>query len=127
MLKKALPFMLAVSIIQLVIFSVPASVNAQANADVERAVRARAKVTALGVASRVSVRSLDDRRLTGHVRQINENDFIIMDAETGANITIAYVDVKEVKRKNERRLYTGTTVLIVLGVIALIVGILNPS
>ena len=125
MLKKASSFMLVGFIIQAAIFSVPASVNAQTDAEVERAVRARTAIHALGTEARVSVKLRDKRRLAGEISRINEDNFALTNAKTGLDVTVAYADVLEIKRKNRDGLSTGMTVLIVMSIVGFIGGFLN--
>ena len=123
MLKKASSFMLVGFIIQAAIFSVPASVNAQTDAEVERAVRARTAVHALGTEARVSVKLLDKRRLTGEISRINEDNFALTNDKTGLSVTVTYADVLEVKRK--KGLSTGMKVFLVMCVVGFVGGLLN--
>src|SRR3712207_3387131 len=125
MLKKASSFVLAGFIVHAAVLSVPASANAQTEAEVERAVRARTAVRALGTEVRVSAKLRDNRRVTGVISRINEDDFTLDDAKTGASVTVAYADVLEVKRKDRDGLSTGMKVLIVMSVVGFIGGFLN--
>ena len=110
-------------IIHAAIFSVPASANAQTDAEVERAVRARTAVHALGTEARVAVKLRDKRRLTGEISRVNEDNFALTNAKTGLDVTVAYADVLEVKRK--KGLSTGMKVLIVMSIVGFIGGFLN--
>src|SRR5215211_1374410 len=125
MLKKVSSLMLMGLIIQAAIFTAPPSVNAQTDAEVERAVRARTAIIALGTEARVSVKLRDKRRLTGEISRINEDNFALTNAKTGLDVTVAYADVLEVKRKNRDGLSTGMTVLIVMTIVGFVGGLLN--
>jgi hypothetical protein len=58
---------------------------------------------------KVSVHLHDHTKLTGYIGQIEEERFILNDAQTGAATAIAYADVTQVKGHN---LSTGTKIAI---------------
>jgi hypothetical protein len=125
MLKRASSFTLMGLILQAAIFSAPVRVRAQTDAEVERTVRARATVYRLGTATRVLVRLHGGRQLRGEIGRITENDFNVKDAGTGADVTVAYADVVEVRRKGKGGLSTGMKLLIIFSVAGFVGGFLN--
>lgn len=119
MLKKNSSLALTGLIIHLMIcLSLPA--HAQSNNDPQLSERVKSEVAAIGVGARVSVKLLDKKNLTGYVTQVDENDFVITKAKEGTRQTIAYSEVAEVKRKNEKRISTAGKILIVWGVLGII-------
>lgn len=80
--------------------SVSHSVSAQTAADAQTVERARAGVQKLGVgrSARVEVKLRDDTKVNGYVSAADEESFTVTDQETGANRTIAYADVTQVKK-----------------------------
>src|SRR5258708_21953874 len=54
--------------------------------------------------SRVEVRLKSKQRVTSAVNQLKENGFLLNDVRSGAQMTIAYEDVTDVKRRTTSRL-----------------------
>ena len=106
----------------LVLFLCGTSVAAGSNED--KAARYAEKIKAgisklgTGATARVEVKLRDKTKLKGYVSEISDNHFVVIDDRTGAAITVAYPQVKQVKGNN---LSTGAKIAIGIGVVALLV------
>ena len=123
MLRKYMS--LAILILHLtVLFSF--SANAQTSTDTQLAERIKADVRAIGVGERVSVRLRNNRRITGRITQIEQDQFVITNSRDGSAQTITYTDATQINRRNGRGLSTRTKVIIgVLGAAWLVGLIMN--
>lgn len=86
------------AVLLLVLFGVQ-SAAAQTNSDGDIA-RNRATVQRIGVGekARVDVVLRDNTKLKGYIGTANENSFTVVDSKTGVSQTVAFADVKEVKK-----------------------------
>lgn len=53
-----------------------------------------------GEAARVELKLWDGQKLKGYLREAGEDNFVIVEAKTGAATRLAYADVKQVKGSN---------------------------
>jgi hypothetical protein len=99
-------------------------VRAQTVNDTQLAEKARAKIQKMGAGqdARVEVRLRDNTRLKGYISAVGEDSFTVADRKTGASQTVAYADVKEVKKPGGG-LSTRTWVIIGAAAAAVIVGV----
>src|SRR5262245_21748794 len=117
MIKKSLSLFLAVALL-LSLFAVP---SAMAKTKEERqaalAAKVKAEVAKLGAGkdTKISVKLRDKTKLKGYVSRIEEETLVIADAKTGAETSVPYGDVTQVKGKN---LSTGAVIAISAGVAA---------
>ncbi|MCU1268001.1 MAG: hypothetical protein JWM21_4319 [Acidobacteria bacterium] len=76
-------------------------VKAQSSTDAKAIEKTRAKVRKLGVGreARVEGRLRDNTRFKGHISAANQDSFAVIDAKTGAEQTITYADVTQVKKR----------------------------
>ena len=114
MLKKISSLTLPLLVLHLTLW-LPLPVVAQSNNDPQLTERVKDKVAVIGVGARVSIKLREKKKLTGHISQIGENDFVVKKAEEGTKQTIAYTDVIQIKQKNEKRISTTGKILMILG------------
>jgi len=115
MFKKNLSLILAGSLL-LSLFATPAAL-ARTKEEKEAALAAKVKdgVAKLGagVDAKISVKLRNKTKLKGYVSRIEEENFFITDAKTGAETRVAYGDVTQAKGNN---LSTGAIIAIAAGV-----------
>jgi hypothetical protein len=63
-------------------------------------VKANIRKLGIGEAARVELRLWDGRKLRGYLREAGEDQFIVVDAKTGAETTVTYAQVRQVKGSN---------------------------
>jgi hypothetical protein len=63
-------------------------------------VRENIRKLGVGASARVELKLWDGRRLKGYLREAREDDFIVADAKTGAETTVTYAQVRQVKGSN---------------------------
>lgn len=120
MLKKSLTLALVALLIQVTSLVSPISAVPNNEKDAALAKKVKADVMRLGQQARVQVKLKDDTKLDGYISEISAEHFVVTDARSGASTTIAYPQVKQVKRNN---LSTGAKIGIVVA-IAAAVGII---
>lgn len=100
MLKKTLS--LALVALLILATSLVAQLSAAPNneKDVALARKVREDVMRLGKQAHVRVKFKDDTKLEGHISEIGGEYFVLTDSKSGAPTTIAYTQVKQVKRNN---------------------------
>jgi hypothetical protein len=110
MLKRFSPFFTAA--ILSIILQTPAFTNAQISQDAQHAVKIKANIAAIGAGARVSVKLRDGKKLTGRIESVGEDTFVITDAKSNVNRTLAYSDIL----KAERMKGLSTTAKVLIGV-----------
>jgi hypothetical protein len=120
MLKKTLTFVLVSLLILTTSFIKPLSAAPNNEKEMALARKVKAAVMRLGQHARVKVKLKDDSKLEGYISEIGLEHFVVTDARRGTPTTIAYQQVKQVKRNN---LSTGAKIGIVVA-IAAAVGII---
>ena len=117
MFKKNLSLLLAGSLL-LSLLATPAAL-AKTKEEKEAAFAAKVKdgVAKLGagVDAKISIKLRNKAKLKGHVSRIEEEDFFVADAKTGAETRVDYGDVTQAKGNN---LSTGAIIAIAAGVAA---------
>ncbi len=100
MFRKILSFALIVLLVNVIGLSFAYS---QEDKQVRASEKVKENVRKLGVgeAARIEVRLLDGRKIKGYIREISEDSFVVMDAETGAAATVDYPQVKKIKGRNQ--------------------------
>jgi hypothetical protein len=122
MFKKMLSLMVIGVLFQLASI-MPVSANTLGeNKDARRAEKVKAGIAKLGVgeAARVKVQLQDGTKLNGYVSEVGNESFIVVDTKTGAAVTVAYPQVKQVKGNN---LSSGARIAIGVAIIAAILTI----
>lgn len=118
MFKKILSLVLSFLLLQSVIF-VPVSANETEAARVEK-VKAGVSALGTGTDAKVKLKLTDNRKLKGYISRADEDSFVVVE-KSGAETTVAYANVKQVKGNN---LSSGTKVLIGVAIAAAIVGVI---
>lgn len=121
MIKKCL---FAAFIGLLLLFTTPQLINAQTspakNAAAVEKIKANVTKRGTGEKARVNVKLLNGTKLKGFISQAGEDSFTLTDSKTKQTSTIAYSDVKQVKKQG---LSTGTKLLIAVGVGAVVTAV----
>ncbi|HEY0321922.1 MAG TPA: hypothetical protein VGC66_13250 [Pyrinomonadaceae bacterium] len=120
MLKKTLTLMLVALLLQMTSSVMKVSAVPNDEMDAALAKKVRAEVMRIGQQAHVTVKFKDNTKLEGYIIEIGAEHFVIKDARTGVSTTIAYPQVKQVKRNN---LSAGAKIGIVVA-IAAAVGII---
>jgi hypothetical protein len=109
-IKKSLSLMLAGILFNLVAVS-PAYASLNAEKEARHLARMKASLQKLGTgeAARVEVRLRDKTKLIGFIRASTDDSFVVVEAKTGAAITVSYPQVARVKGHN---LSTGAWVAV---------------
>ena len=71
-----------------------------------------------GADARIEVKLRDKTKIKGYISEAGEDNFVVIDAKTGAALTVAYPQVKQVKGHN---LSTGVKIAIAA---AIVVGLI---
>jgi len=115
MFKKNLSLIIVGSLL-LSLFATPAAL-ARTKEEKEAALAAKVKdgvaKFGAGVDAKISVKLRNKTKLKGYVSRIEEENFFITDAKTGAETRVAYGDVTQAKGNN---LSTGAIIAIAAGV-----------
>lgn len=132
MLKKVLASVLVALVLNAVGVS-PAYARSNQEKDVRLIEKVKANIRKLGTGpeAHVEVKLLDNRKLKGYIKEVGEDSFVIVDEKTGAETTVVYPQIKQVKGRNRLTaakvgLTIGKGVAIVAGVAAifLLIGII---
>lgn len=132
MFKKVLSPLLAVLLFNAVGIS-PAYAKRGQGKDARLVEKVKENIRKLGTGTeaRVEVKLLDNKKLKGYIKEVGEDNFVVVDEKTGAATTVDYTQVKQVKGKNRLTaakvgLAIGKGVAIVAGVAAifLLIGII---
>ncbi|HEY9436107.1 MAG TPA: hypothetical protein VI260_32010 [Blastocatellia bacterium] len=115
MFKKKLSVFLIGSLM-LSLFAIPstlAKTKEEKGAALAAKVKAGVAKLGAGTDTKISVKLRNKTKLKGYVSRIEEDAFFIADAKTGAETSVAYGDVTQVKGNN---LSTGVIIAIAAGV-----------
>jgi NMD protein affecting ribosome stability and mRNA decay len=98
MLKRFLSVSIVVLLLNMV-GVIPAYAKSQGDAQV-RSQKVKEAIVKLGTgeAAKVELTLRDGRKLKGYVREADQDAFVVVDPKTGAATTVAYSEVKEIKR-----------------------------
>lgn len=123
MFKKMLSFTLAALLIQLASVTPASAKGREEDKQAQRAEKVKAGIAKLGVGemARVKVKLQDGTKLEGYVSEVNGENFVVKDTKTGAVVTVAYPQVKQVKGNN---LSTGARIAIGVGIIVAVIILL---
>jgi hypothetical protein len=85
--------------------------------------KVRAGIAKLGTGeqTRIQVKLIDKTRLDGYISEATQDDFVVVNPNTGAATRVTYAQVKQVKGNN---LSTGAKIAIGLAALAAILAIL---
>ena len=123
MFKKYLTLILTILVINL---SLSASVFADTKIEkeIKFAEKVKFNIAKLGTGTdaKVEVKLKDGTKLKGYISQINDDNFVVKDANSGAETTVPYPQTKQIKGNN---LSTGATIAIAVGIIVAVGFILG--
>ena len=119
MLKKLIAIAL-VTLVLHVTYSQTALAHGNSDKEARFAGRVKAGIAKLGTGkdALVKVKLRDGTKLSGYIREANDNSFVVVDAKTGEATTVSYPQVKQAKGNN---LSGGTWFAIGVGVIVAVV------
>jgi hypothetical protein len=115
MLKKLLSLLIAVLLLNAMIFVQSASADTKQEKQARLADKVKIGISKLGVGKEalVEVKLRDKTRLAGYLCEVNEDHFIVMNTKIGNSTSIAYTDVQQVSGHN---LSTGAKIAIGIGI-----------
>ena len=128
MLRKS--FVLAIAVLLLHVGVKPAFAASQQPDQAKRIAKVKADVAKRGVGEKAAIRLKlrDNREVKGYVYRAGEDDFVVADSKTGAQSTIAYADVSQVKGKGlSKAAKIGIGVGIGLVVIGIVIAVAAHS
>ena len=99
MIKTHLAITLSV-IITAISFGLPATANAQSNAEIEK-VRAKVQTLSASKNSQVQVKFRDNTKLKGYIDTVEPVSFTLRDAKDGRTQSIAYSEVESISRASD--------------------------
>ena len=124
MLKKTFVFTLIALLLQLgLVVSSPAFSDSEKDAALAQKVRA--EIMGLGKEARVRVKLKDDSAIDGYINEIGRDFFIMRDARDGSLTTLAYPQVKQVKRNQlstGAKIGIGVAAAVGVGIIIAVAG-----
>jgi hypothetical protein len=123
MLKKFFSFLLTALLIQLALVTPASAKSKEGDRQAQRAEKVKAGIAKLGVGemARVQVKLQSGEKLEGYIREVSNENFVLMDTKTGTPVTVAYPQVKQVKGNN---LSTGARIAIGVAIVAAILTII---
>lgn len=119
MLKRIMTITIFALLLNLAIApSVFASGNAEKEAKFAEKVKTNIAKLGSGPDARVKLKLKDGTKIKGYVAETGEDQFVVMNTETGQTVTVLYPSVKQVKGNN---LSSGVIILIGVGVAILFI------
>jgi hypothetical protein len=114
MFRKTLSIVLAGLLIQMAC-AYPIFAKADSKKEIERAEKVRAGIAKLGTGpeTRVKIKLRDKTKLEGYVSDAGTDQFTVTDTRTGAETSVEYSQVKQIKGNN---LSTGAKIAIGVGI-----------
>jgi hypothetical protein len=121
MFKRILSLTTSLLVLNAFAFNVGARANVRQETQAEKIEKVKEGVHQLGIGpeARVEVKLMDGRKFKGYIKDSNDDHFVVVDKKTGAEITVDYSQVKEIKGKNG---LTAAKVAITVGKAALVVA-----
>ena len=101
-MRKAVFLVLVCVLVSSVVVSVPTSARAQTPEDAQQAEKIKQQAATFGDGARVSLRLRDKKKITGHINYLGKDSLVITDARTKASLTVAYSDVAQIERKEDK-------------------------
>ena len=123
MLNKSITALLAVLVMNLGIFAFSKTMTNE-NKDAKNIQKTKAVVTKLGtgIDAKIEVKLKDGTRVNGYVSEVNNDQFVVTDPNTGTKTPIPYPQVQKATGKHHRlvllALIGGLVVAIAIGVAA---------
>ena len=114
MLKKMMSMLLVVLLVNLAVLSSVYAHDTKAEKDAKFTEKVKTNIAKLGVGvdSKVEVKLKDGTKLKGYVSEINEDGFVVTDAN-GKSTPVPYPQTKQVKGNN-----LSTGVIVTIGIVA---------
>lgn len=121
-MRKKLMSLLVSSALVLSVCGVTFAASSREDKDAKFAAKVKTGITKLGTGpdARVELKLRDKTKLKGHIQEIADDHFTVIDERTGAAREVPYPQVKQVKGNN---LSTGAKIAITLVVIGIIFAI----
>ena len=113
MSKKIRAVLAAIVMLHAASFAEPVHAGARPGRQAESAESVKQRVAKIGAdrKTRVVVKLSDGTQRKGVISEIKESSFVLSDAKTGQESTIAYADVRKIKKEG---VSLGTTILLTL-------------
>ena len=112
MFRKYISILFIVLVVNLLgVFPVIASTKEEKEAQFAEKVKANIAKLGTGKDARIEVKLKDGTKLKGYISQINDDNFVVKNANTGAETIVPYPQTKQVKGNN---LNTGVKIVIVV-------------
>jgi hypothetical protein len=121
MFKRILSLSISLLLLNAVAFNVATRANVRQETPAAKIEKVKEGVYQLGIGpeARVEVKLVDGRKFKGYIKDSYHDNFVVVDKKTGAEITVDYSQVKEIKGKNG---LTAAKVAITVGKAALVVA-----
>jgi len=97
--------------------AVKASTSQEAQTKHIEKVKEGVRKLGIGPEAKVEVKLLDGRKFKGFIKEVADDHFVVLERQTGADITVDYARVKEIKGQNG---LTAAKIAITAGKAALI-------
>lgn len=125
MLKKILALSVSLLVVNAVAVNVYAKSKSKQESQAAQIEKIKDAVYKLGIGpeARVEVKLVDGRKFKGYIKDSGNDNFVVVDKKIGAEITVDYSQVKEIKGRNgltaaKVAINVGKAALIVTGVAA---------
>ena len=127
MRKRLLAFMVALLVVNL---TMPKAVGArsQDNDQARKIEKLKSDIKKLGVGkdARVEVRLRDRKKVKGYIREVREDEFVVVDEKTGTDVTVPYAAVADLKGHNKlTAAKVGITIVKTVAIVAVVAAIVT--
>lgn len=123
MFKELLSFALIVLLLNVIGISSAYSQEDKRVLAIEK-VRENVRKLGVGEAAQIEVKLLNGRKIKGYVRETSEDSFVVVDAKTNEAANVDYLQVKQVKGKNQlTAAKVGLTVVKGVAVVAIVAAV----
>jgi hypothetical protein len=110
MLKTIISIVIAILLFQFFGFAPIIGQTLNHNSDIAK-IKADLTKRGIGEKAKVKIELLDGREVKGYLAELNEDDFVMVEAKTNRRTTIVYSEVRKVKKQ-------GFSPLAILGIAA---------
>ncbi|MGH9949703.1 MAG: hypothetical protein ACRD6X_21250 [Pyrinomonadaceae bacterium] len=125
MLMRVLWFTLSLLFLNLAITpSILASGNSEKEAKFAEKVKLNIRKLGTGKDTNVKLKLRDGTKIKGYVTEVSDEEFVVVESNTGQTVTVSYTSVKQVRGNN---LSTGVTILIGIGVLILVIILVSQG
>jgi hypothetical protein len=121
MFKRILPLSISLMVFNAFAFNVSARANVRQETQAAKIEKVKEGVRKLGIGpeARVEAKLVDGRKFKGYIKDSSDENFVVVDKKSRAEITVDYSQVREIKGRNG---LTAAKVAINVGKAALIVA-----